>query len=370
VKLNWYGVIGQGDGYAGSTEKILIELEKIGVDVSGIFFPRANAKVILSREGWNIKSKPFQFSDIGLCYCLPASFTTIINPIKIGFTMFETSKLPRGINTWAGVTGNCEDVINQMDCLFVPCQHNKELFEREGVTIPVEVIPLGVDPEKFYFIERDPKKAKFTFLWISSFTERKNPLMVIKTFKELFKDNPNVELVMKVGNIYHERFKNVFENQDKNIKIIKEFLTEEKLMELYKDADCFIFPSRGEGFGLTPLEAMATGLPTVLAKNTGMADFCDETYNYPLYNQALVKINDHEFINDDRWGDVGEWYQSDPSELKARMLQVYNNREKSLEKGKLASDWVLNNWTYKQTAEKLKRKLEDIYANAINNRTN
>ncbi len=38
------------------------------------------------------------------------------------------------------------------------------------------------------------------------------------------------------------------------------------LAQLYRDARCFLFPSRLEGFGLPPLEAMSWGVPTAVAR--------------------------------------------------------------------------------------------------------
>jgi glycosyltransferase involved in cell wall biosynthesis len=45
-------------------------------------------------------------------------------------------------------------------------------------------------------------------------------------------------------------------------------VSEGRLAQLYRDAACFLFPSRMEGFGLPPLEAMRLGVPTAVADAT------------------------------------------------------------------------------------------------------
>jgi len=46
----------------------------------------------------------------------------------------------------------------------------------------------------------------------------------------------------------------------------------------YGWGDCFVFPSRGEGFGLTPMEAAACKIPVISSNNSGLSDFItDET---------------------------------------------------------------------------------------------
>jgi alpha-1,3-rhamnosyl/mannosyltransferase len=49
-------------------------------------------------------------------------------------------------------------------------------------------------------------------------------------------------------------------------------VTDDALVTLYRGADCFLFPSRGEGFGLPLLEAMACGTPVVAARTSSIPE--------------------------------------------------------------------------------------------------
>jgi D-inositol-3-phosphate glycosyltransferase len=49
----------------------------------------------------------------------------------------------------------------------------------------------------------------------------------------------------------------------------------ELVAELYRAADAFVLPSRGEGFPVTAQEALASGLPVVLADDPGYAPYVD-----------------------------------------------------------------------------------------------
>ena len=51
---------------------------------------------------------------------------------------------------------------------------------------------------------------------------------------------------------------------------------------LYRQAECFVYPSRYEGFGLPPLEAMACGTPVVAAEASSIPEVVgDAAYLVP-----------------------------------------------------------------------------------------
>jgi glycosyltransferase involved in cell wall biosynthesis len=57
-------------------------------------------------------------------------------------------------------------------------------------------------------------------------------------------------------------------------------LPRHELLDLYLRAGCLAFPSRYEGFGLPPLEAMAVGCPVAVARTASLPEVCGDTAWY------------------------------------------------------------------------------------------
>jgi len=58
------------------------------------------------------------------------------------------------------------------------------------------------------------------------------------------------------------------------------FVPEEQLPELYAGAALFLYPSIYEGFGLPPLEAMASGVPVLVSNRSCMPEICGDAAGY------------------------------------------------------------------------------------------
>lgn len=143
-------------------------------------------------------------------------------------------------------------------------------------------IEAGVPQEKMFIYEHGidsltwtPKKRglnnKIRFLHIDSGSPRKRSDLAIEAFKIAFGNNPNYELTLKYS---HEKqtkadwsnervLKNFGEWESINIRHIRNNLSLEDMVNLFHYHDVLIYPSEGEGFGLIPLQALATGMPVI-----------------------------------------------------------------------------------------------------------
>jgi glycosyltransferase involved in cell wall biosynthesis len=120
---------------------------------------------------------------------------------------------------------------------------------------------------------------------------------------------------------------------------------------LMQIADCFVYPSHGEGFGLQPLEAMATGLPCIVTDYSGMSDFLDERWALPLPARGEeVAANFTRQYGRDAGNPDYEcvWARIAVDDVCDRMLWCYERRDEAAELGRRAAEMVAAEWTWDQ----------------------
>src|ERR1051326_3777478 len=103
---------------------------------------------------------------------------------------------------------------------------------------------------------------------------------------------------------------------------------------ILREMDCALAPSRAEACtNLLAKEAMACGVPVVLASNTGVKDVIGEGNCVALTRQQPVK-------GFDQWGTEG-WGESDVDEIVGALERLYTDTELRTRIGKRGAEWLL-----------------------------
>lgn len=244
-------------------------------------------------------------------------------------TMWEATELPPSFR----------ENLHEFAQVIVPSEQNLELFSRYHDN--VSYVPLGVDPQRWHYTPRRPPSMFFDFL-IGGSGARKGTMLAYDAFVKVFgtdgswpRDGLIPRLLMKSPKgqepIDHDR-----------VRMLSGRLTPDEETALYEDAHCYLQPSRGEGFGLQPLQAMAQGMPTILTNAHGHAAFADLAI--PL-SSSLVPAD--YFI----YGDAGEWWEPDFDELCDRMRWVYDHYDQALADAKGSAEVVAEKFTWRRCAE-------------------
>jgi glycosyltransferase involved in cell wall biosynthesis len=162
---------------------------------------------------------------------------------------------------------------------------------------------LGVPPERIYvtYEAPDPRFARASHaaqlnlrqrlglpgpfaLNVGGMDARKNIAGLIQAFAEVYRQlgNPELRLVIAghpatlgAGALFPD-WRPLARDLGIGDLVFCAPVAEEDLATLYSAADCFAFTSLYEGFGLTPLEAMACGAPVVCSNRTSLPEVVGE----------------------------------------------------------------------------------------------
>lgn len=217
---------------------------------------------------------------------------------------------------------------------------------------PVVEVKLGQNyPKEHYELSSDEFVFLFVFDFFSIF-ERKNPLAVVRAFKQAFKSDESVRLVLKCINESHdpENLRRI-ENEigDARITIMKGYFSKDEKNGLIAASDCYVSLHRSEGFGYTLAEAMYFGKPVIATAWSGNMDFMTKDNSYPV-DFRLVELEST--YGPYERGQV--WAEPDIDHAANMMRRVYENPDEAGEKGRKASLFIRQNHSVQAVALRLR----------------
>jgi glycosyltransferase involved in cell wall biosynthesis len=154
----------------------------------------------------------------------------------------------------------------------------------------IDIVPLAVSPE-FKPVEQHNcdflKQVKGKFKLPQSYILFVGRLNVRKNIENLLRSLPSLEnktiplVVVGKEDSKTPDLKTILSDPAISKRILLTgSMDKQELAATYAMATIFCFPSFAEGFGLPPLEAMASGIPVVVSNTTALAEVCG---NAPLY---------------------------------------------------------------------------------------
>jgi len=334
MKLNW---LGDGfniyTGYGRMGSYFIRELCRLGIEVSPILSNAVDAPAWIQPQ---LHRADFDNITVSLIY---GEHIRAIAGRQWGFTMYEDTGIPDG---WAElINARCERLI-------VLCEHNAETFKNGGVTVPIHVVYGGTDPDEFPLIEDAPDRP-YTFLCIGDGNIRKGWNLVWSAFFEAFSDKTeDVRLIIKsrtdgLMGIHTESFS----ESDSRVRVWKENV--ENVADVYREADCFVFPSSGEGWGMPPREAAMMGLPVITTNWSGLS---------VGINHWALAIDEFEMKPSMLKSKNAQWAVPSVQAIADEMRWCYENPQPARIIGHKSSQWLRENQTWAHSARQLLDLLE------------
>jgi glycosyltransferase involved in cell wall biosynthesis len=177
--------------------------------------------------------------------------------------------------------------ISLADFILCPSRYAKRTFVDQGIHADrLVVCPYGVDLAAFDAGTRPAAGKTFRVLFLGQVCMRKGIHYLLEGFRRAQLPDARLILAGPVDPAFRgvlDRYRGLFEETGP--------LARPLVRERYLDADVFVMPSLADSYGLVVSEAMSTGLPVIVSKNTGMADSITdgrEGYVVPIRDSAAI----------------------------------------------------------------------------------
>lgn len=324
----WRGPLFGLSGYAQEGREFVLGLDAVGAHVRAEDVPLGPHRIPLKAETeqrlWELTQAQAGPGAIRVEHGFPSRWGP---DTRMGRTSFETDRIP---DAWVEACNSVEEV-------WVPSQFNLETFSASGV-----------DPERLHVVPSPIRLADwrgddrlelpvsgFTFLSVFDWSLRKGWDLLLAAYADEFGPSDDVVLVLKIHSSHSHaapELRRLVERaagrEAPPILVLDRLLPAAEMPRLYRAADCFVLPTRGEGSGRTFLEAMAAGTPVIGTAWGGHADLVGEETAFPVELKGVVRIpepgvREAPFYRGHRWAEPSVEH------LREVMRRVYEHPEEA-----------------------------------------
>lgn len=162
-------------------------------------------------------------------------------------------------------------------------------IEREGMekadrviavsdfTKKVIVDKYGINPDKISVVHNavdpiGPGEKKNLVLFLGRLTLQKGPEFFLKTAKKVLEIEDTHFVIAGSGDMLPRLINQAVDMGISNRVIFTGNLTDEEVKHIYKISSVYVMPSVSEPFGISALEAISAGTPTIVSKSSGVSE--------------------------------------------------------------------------------------------------
>jgi glycosyltransferase involved in cell wall biosynthesis len=229
-------------------------------------------------EAWQRQQVPVwamnQDADIFFNFVKPSWYEYSDKVPCIGYTPWESSAVPEA---WP-------IQMNTMDEIWTTSEACADWYRDAGVNRPIRVLAPGIDRND-YPLEKRVLKDTVKYLHIGAEAPRKGAQLAYHAYCKAFPE-PSAEQTLTLKCCLIKNNSLDFEINREDVIIINEKYSQQEMSKLYLDHDVMFYPCNGEGFGLIPFQAAATGMPVWVTNWSGPRDFMQ--FCWPIEISGLV----------------------------------------------------------------------------------
>lgn len=144
------------------------------------------------------------------------------------------------------------------------------------------------------------KIDKNYILSVGTIEPRKNFITLIKAFSHIKNNNPAFYYKLVIAGRTGWKSEATYSERElspyKKDILFTGRVSDEDLVQLYNQAELFVYPSIFEGFGLPPLEAMSCGLPVIASNCPSLEEVIEDSgillspHDYKKFAEAIISI--------------------------------------------------------------------------------
>ncbi len=255
------------------------------------------------------------------------------------------------------------NLLKQQDFTFFSSSYSVDNFKNNGIE-NVDYVPLGLDEDFKKDEERTISEDVKHWVLCGKFEKRKKHKQIIDCWIKKYANNHDHQLTLCITNPFYdqnklqEMYHIIFNGKPKpfNINVLPRLKTNEEMNQLYNSADFDLGGlSGGEGWNIPSFTMTALGKWSLILNATAHKNWATYENSILIEPEGMEVCYDGVFFHPEQPFNQGNFYSISNETIIASMEAVEKKFGYANQKG-----LELQNMTYRQTVEKLLKKVEEI----------